>query len=214
MKIFITGGLGFVGRSISKSLLEGGHRVTAVGRSKHPRVIDHPDFDYISADTTQPGEWQKIAGDHQVMVNLAGRSIFTIWTERAKREMVDSRILTTRHLVDAIPPDGRTVLCSTSAVGYYGDRHEALLTEQSPPGDDFLADLSRQWEAEALKAEAKGARVVLMRFGIVLDRHGGAMAMMIPAFRLYLGGRLGNGRQWFPWIHRQDLAAACRFVVE
>ena len=214
MKIFITGGLGFVGRHVSRAFLQAGHQVTAVGRSRQPEMIDHPNFDYLAADTTQPGDWQRAVGEHQAVVNLAGRSIFTLWTERAKKEMVDSRVLTTRHLVEAIGPGGPTLLCSTSAVGYYGDRGEDHLTEAAAPGDDFLAALSLEWEAEALKAEARGVRVVLTRFGIVLERGGGAMAMMIPAFRLYLAGPLGSGQQWFPWIHMQDLTAAFQFVVD
>jgi uncharacterized protein (TIGR01777 family) len=176
-------------------------------------MIDHPNFRYLSADTTRPGDWQTRLSDQQAIVNLAGRSIFTIWTDRTKKEMVDSRILTTRNIVDALEPGGRTVLCSTSAVGYYGDRGEAVLTEASLPGEDFLAILARDWEREALKAETKGVRVVLTRFAIVLERHGGAMAMMIPAFRLFVGGALGDGRQWFPWIHMHDLVDALRFAV-
>jgi uncharacterized protein (TIGR01777 family) len=214
MNIFITGGLGFVGRHVSRAFLQAGHRVTAIGRTQRPDMIDHPNFHYLAADTTQPGDWQGAVAEHQAVVNLAGRSIFTFWTDNAKKEMVDSRVLTTRHLVDAIAPDGRTVLCSTSAVGYYGDRGEARLSEDAAPGDDFLASLAHRWEAEALKAEAKGARVVLTRFGIVLERGGGAMAMMTPLFRLFLGGPLGSGRQWFPWIHMHDLTAAFQYAVD
>jgi len=214
MNILITGGLGFVGRRLSESFLRDGHHVTAVGRSEHPDTIDHPAFRYLRADTTKPGDWQANLGDQEVIVNLAGKSIFTLWTERTKREIYDSRILTTRNLVDALAPDGGQLLCSTSAVGYYGDRKDDILTEEEPPGGDFLAHVGRDWELEALRAESKGVRVVLMRFGIVLDRRGGAMAKMIPAFRLLLGGPVGDGRQWFPWIHMHDLIAAIRFVVE
>lgn len=213
MNIFITGGLGFVGRHVCQSFLHDGHRVTAIGRSKRPDMIDHPNFQYLSADTTRPGDWQTRLSDQQAIVNLAGRSIFTIWTDRTKKEIIDSRILTTRNIVDALEPGGRTILCSTSAVGYYGDRGEAVLTEASSADEDFLATLARDWEHEALKAEPKGVRVVLTRFGIVLERHGGAMAMMVPAFRLFVGGALGDGRQWFPWIHMHDLVGALRFAV-
>lgn len=214
MNVFITGGLGFVGRRLSEALLRDGHHVTAVGRTEHPDTIDHPAFVYLRADTTEPGDWQEKLREHQVVVNLAGKSIFTIWTQGAKKEIYDSRILTTRNLVDALTPDGAQILCNTSAVGYYGDRGDDILTEFEPPGDDFLAKLGRDWEREALRAEAKGARVVLPRFGIVLDRDGGAMAKMIPAFRFFLGGPLGDGRQWFPWIHMRDLVAAHRFVID
>ena len=214
MNIFITGGLGFVGRRLSEALLEGDHHVTAVGRTPDPQGIDHPAFRYIAADTTLTGDWQAEVPDHQAVVNLAGKSIFTPWTNRAKQEIYDSRILTTRNLVAALPEDRETILCSTSAVGYYGDRGEDTLTENQPSGDNFLAEVGRDWEAEALSAEQKGARVTLPRFGIVLDRDGGAMAKMIPAFRMFVGGPLGSGRQWFPWIHMNDLVGALRFLIE
>lgn len=213
MNVFITGGLGFVGRHLSRALLQDGHHVTAVGRTENPDMIEHPAFRYLVADTTRPGDWQASLKDQQVIVNLAGKSIFTLWTDKAKQQIYDSRILTTRNLVAALPAGQETILCSTSAVGYYGDRGEHVLTEDEPPGDDFLAVLGKEWEGEALAAEAKGSQVVLTRFGIVLDRDGGAMKTMIPAFRYFLGGSLGDGRHWFPWIHMQDLVSAFRFLI-
>ena len=214
MNVFITGGLGFVGRNLSNFLLQKGNRITAVGLSKNPELIDHPDFRYISADTTQTGAWQQELGDQQVIVNLAGRSIFKRWTDGYKKQIVDSRILTTRNLVSALPTGSQMVFCSTSAVGYYGSRGEEVLTEEAAPGDDFLAEVGKRWEQEARQAEAKGIRVVLTRFGIILDRDGGAMAKMIAAFRFFLGGPLGNGEQWFPWIHMHDLLSAFQFIIE
>lgn len=214
MNIFITGGLGFVGRCLSKALLQDGHRVTAVGRTPEPQKISHPAFRYIAADTTMAGDWQAELPDHEAVVNLAGKSIFTRWSDQAKQQIYNSRILTTRNLVAGLPEGRETLLLSTSAVGYYGDRGEDVLTEDEPPGEDFLATLAREWEKEALAAAANGARVVLPRFGIVLDRGGGAMAAMIPAFRLFVGGALGSGQQWFPWIHMDDLVAALRFLID
>jgi uncharacterized protein (TIGR01777 family) len=214
MNIFITGGLGFVGRHLSSAFLLKGHRVTAVGHNQNPKMIDHMDFRYVAADTTQAGDWQELLADQQVVVNLAGKNIFTIWTEKNKQQIYDSRIQTTRNLVEALPAGGETTLCSTSAIGYYGDRGDDILTEDEPPGDDFLAKVGRDWEKEALEAETKGTRVVLTRFGIVLNRDGGAMAKMIPAFRMFVGGPLGNGRQWFSWIHMRDLLKAYLFVID
>jgi len=214
MNCFITGGLGFVGRNLSNLLLQKGHRVTAVGLSKNPDLIEHPDFRYLSADTTQSGDWQQELNDQQAVFNLAGKSIFKRWTDEYKRQIYDSRILTTRNVVSALPSGDQIVFCSTSAVGYYGDRGDELLTEETPPGDDFLAEVGKNWEQEALQAQDKGIRVVLTRFGIVLDRDGGAMAKMIPAFRFCLGGPLGKGEQWFPWIHMHDLLAAYQFVID
>lgn len=213
MNYLITGGLGFVGRHLAKFLLKDGHRVTAIGLSRSPTLIDHSEFRYIPADTTKAGDWQDELQDQEVIVNLAGKSIFKRWTESYKKQIYDSRILTTRNLVDALPEDSRVIFCSTSAVGFYGSRGDDVLTEESPPGEDFLAKVGKDWEREALQALSKGARVVLTRFGIVLDRDGGAMAKMIPAFRRYVGGQLGSGEQWFPWIHMHDLLYAYKFVI-
>lgn len=214
MKIFITGGLGFVGRHLSETLLGDGHHVTAVGRTRNPpAMINHPSFSYLAADTTKPGDWQVRLPEHDIVINLAGKSIFTLWTESVKKQLYDSRILTTRNIAKGLAGAGPTIFFSTSAAGYYGDRGEDILTENEPPGYDFLATVGKDWEREALKAQSASVRVVLTRFGIVLGRGGGAMASMIPAFKLFLGGRLGSGRQWLPWIHLKDLVDAYRFVI-
>lgn len=214
MNIFVTGGSGFVGTYLCKDLLDRGHRVTAVGnRPVHGR-ISHDHFRYISADTTEPGDWQDALADIDAAVNLAGKNIFSRWTDRYKQEMYDSRILTTRHLVDALAADRPATLVSTSAVGYYGSRGDEILTETSESGDDFLARLGRDWEDEAFRAQEKQVRVTAARFGIVLGWGGGAIDKMVPAFKLMLGGPLGDGSQWFSWIHITDLLAALRFAIE
>ncbi len=213
MNVFVTGGLGFVGRRLSEALLEAGHTVTASGRTRNPETIVHPRFDYVAADTAQEGPWQDRARKADAAVNLAGVSIFGLWTKGRKQEMVDSRILTTRNLAKSLSEGGAGVLCSASAVGYYGSRGEDTLTEDEPPGGDFLARLALDWEKEAQAVEAGGARLAVTRFGIVLERSGGAMSKMIPAFRMFLGGPLGDGRQWFPWIHREDLVRAMLFCL-
>jgi uncharacterized protein (TIGR01777 family) len=213
MNILITGGTGFVGSRLTRHLLGRGYSVTAIGRSAHPGMPDDPNFRYVAADTTHGGDWQSLLPEHQVIINLAGKSIFTRWTERAKQDIMKSRILTTRHIVEGLAPAGEVTLCSASAVGYYGDCGDAIITEDSPPGNDFLAKVGIAWEREAARAADKGARVVLTRFGIVLDKGGGAMAKMTPAFRSFLGGPLGSGVQWFPWIHMADLVAAFEFVI-
>jgi hypothetical protein len=176
-------------------------------------MIVDPSFNYLAADTTKSGDWQKTVAEHDIVINLAGKSIFYFWTRKAKEQIYNSRILTTRNLADSLAGAGDTIFFSTSAVGYYGDRGEDVLTENEPPGNDFLATLGRDWEREALKAQSNRVRVILTRFGIVLGHGGGAMASMVPAFKLFLGGRLGSGRQWFPWIHLHDLIAAYRFAI-
>ncbi len=214
MHVFITGVTGFVGSHLAGFLLDRGHRVTGTGSRPTQKKIDHESFTYISADTQEPGPWQEELARADGVVNLAGRSIFRPWTDAHKQAMYDSRIRTTRNVVAAFPRETGAVLCSTSAVGYYGDRGEERLTEGSGPGDDFLAELSKDWEAEARAAEEKGVRVAVMRFGIILHREGGAMEKMIPAFRGFLGGPLGSGNQWFPWVHLEDLMAAILFALE
>ncbi len=218
MKVFITGVTGFVGTHLAKSLLDAGHEVTGIGTRPRQKRIEHERFCYISADATRAGEWQDAVRKSHGAVNLAGASIFKWWTESHKKKMHDSRILTTRNLVEAIPAQTESgkpfTLLSTSAVGYYGDRGNEILTEDSAPADDYLAELSKAWEAEAMHAEKKGARVALMRLGIVLGKKGGAMEKMIPAFRMYVGGPLGDGSQWFPWIHISDLVGAAGFLLE
>lgn len=214
MKVFITGGLGFVGRYITNVLLQQGHVVTATGIRQSPKKPGHANFRYIATDTTREGNWQEVAATADVLVNLAGRTIFKRWDESYKQQIYDSRILTTRHLVQAISTGKSATLISTSAVGYYGDQKDDILMETQPPGADFLATLSRDWEAEALAAEKKGARVAITRFGIVLGSGGGALAKMVPAFKFFLGGPIGNGKHWFPWIHIGDVAAALLFLMD
>ena len=214
MKLFITGGTGFVGKHLIRFLLDKGHRITATGLRKTQDVIQHDRFEYISADTSQPGAWQEKLADTEAVFNLAGKTISKRWSRSYKQEIYDSRILTTRNLVDALPKKESVVFCSTSAVGYYGDGGDMSLCEQAPKGDDFLAHVSTGWEEAAMEAEGKGARVVILRFGIVLGSDGGALTKMIPAFKSFAGGPLGSGKQWFPWIHMEDLIAAMVFVME
>ncbi len=214
MKVFVSGGLGFVGKHICRSLLEKGHQVTATGSRKHPEGLSHDRFQYIQADTTQEGEWQQAVATADATINLAGRTIFKRWNEHYKQALIDSRILTTRHIVAAIPDDRPYVLCSTSAVGYYGDRGDDILVEQEAGSDDFLGQLSKSWEKEALTAADKGTRVAIARFGIVMGQDGGALTKMVPAFKSFVGGPLGTGQQWFPWIHIQDVVNAMEFLLE
>jgi hypothetical protein len=208
MKAFIAGGLGFVGRRIAEHLLGGGHEVVITDLMPAKGMIQHPSLTIIRADSTQPGPWQEHVATSGMVINLAGASIFGRWTKGMKTRIYDSRVLTTRNIVDALPSTPGTVLYSTSAQGYYGFHGDEILTEKDAPGDDFLATVCRDWEAEAMKAREKGVRVVTTRFGIVLGRGGGVLGMMVPLFRLFAGGRLGTGTQWFSWIHIEDLVRA------
>lgn len=213
MIVLITGAQGFVGSFLSDSLLAQGHRVIALGRSADASR-NRDKYTYISADTTLAGDWLSALQDVDVVINLAGKSIFTRWSAKTKQQIYDSRILTTRNLVEHLPSSKSLTLLSASGVGFYGDRGADELIEEEPAGNDFLAAMSVDWEKEALRATAKGIRVVCMRFGIVLGAGGGALATMIPTFRRFAGGRLGNGRQWFPWLHIDDLVAAVEFLLK
>jgi len=210
MKIFITGGTGFIGTYLSSYLLKKGHSVVAVGRSPDHKLDGQGNFKYISADTTKNGDWQNALYKADAAVNLAGANIFRLWTDRYKTKIYDSRILTTRNLVEAMPNE--LTLYSTSAAGYYGNRGDEILTEEARQGDDFLAKVCIDWEKEAYQAEKKGIRVVTMRFGVVLGKSGGAIKKMLPAFKSFVGGPMGNGKHWFPWIHIYDLVSAILFI--
>ena len=214
MKILITGGSGFVGANLANYLLSRNHQVLAIGRSVPQHRFDHESYHFVAADTTRKGPWQKELADADAVVNLAGATIFKRWTEKHKKQIYDSRILTTRNVVDSLPPGKNITLCSASGAGYYGNRGDDTLNEDEKAGSDFLAGVSIDWEKEALRASAKGARVAVMRFGVILGKNGGAMSKLIPAFKLFVGGPLGDGNQWFPWLHLDDLMAAIVFVLE
>lgn len=213
MKIFITGGTGFVGRGLIQSLTESGHEVTVLTRSLRNFGSHSPRIFLVEGDPTQKGVWQRYVREHRAVINLAGASIFSRWTEQKKQALRESRVLTTRNLVESLEGGMVKSFFSASAIGYYGFHEDEELTESSPPGTDFLARLAADWEKEALKAGELGVRVVLPRFGIVLGEGGGALGQMVPIFRKYLGGPLGGGRQWFSWIHRSDLARAFLFLL-
>lgn len=212
-QVLITGASGFVGKHLARHFLDKGHPVTGLGTSPgHEFEQAYENFTWVSADTSREGQWQDHAARADLLVNLAGRSIFKRWSKVYKQAIYDSRVLTTRHLVAALAGDRPVRLLSTSAVGFYGDKGDALLTEDEGPGRDFLARVCVDWEAEARKASDKGASVAVMRFGVVLGNDG-ALAVMAPAFKSFAGGPLGSGRQWFPWIHIKDLVSAVDFLA-
>jgi len=217
MKVFMTGGSGFVGSTLTRHLLHLGHEVTLLSRSPSAEKAPVSGLRHLHGDPTAPGPWQEEVGRHDVLINLAGASIFRRWTPKAKEAIRESRLLTTRHLVAPLEgaKDPKTrLLLSTSAVGYYGFCGDDERVEESSPGTDFLAGVARDWEAEALRAEQWGIRVVLCRLGIVLGKKGGALRMMLPLYRFGLGSPLGSGEQWFSWIHQEDLARVYLFLME
>jgi uncharacterized protein len=213
MQIFITGGTGFIGTHLVQKLLDAGHRLTVLSRST--RKSSRPGLAYIQGDPGQSGEWQAVAARHDAVINLAGASLFRPWTKKNKRLFRESRIRTTANITEALSrtESAVSVLLSASAIGYYGNRGDEELDEQSPPGDDFLARLAGEWEKQAEQCSTFNVRVVRCRFGIVLGPGGGALQKMIPVFKLGLGSPLGPGDQWFSWIHIHDLTAILSFLL-
>ena len=211
MKIAITGATGFVGSRLVEKLNQKKHQVLIFTRNPQkaklvfpPSVF--PNLEIVKYDSKQAGDWQnKIAGCDGV-VNLAGEPIAERWSEEHKREIKASRQVGTQNIVAAIEKaDPKpTVLVNASAIGYYGTSETTAFDENSPAGNDFLAEVCQAWESEAHKVTAAGVRLVILRIGIVLG-NGGALAKMLAPFKMFAGGPLGTGKQWFSWIHREDL---------
>jgi len=216
MKIVLFGGSGFLGRHLVPKLLSKGHGVILVSRrSDVVRRTIVPFVDVV--EWSIPDKLRSILEGVDAVVNLTGESIGTKrWSDARKKKLLTSRIESTRTIVEAI---GKTsvkpsVLLNASAVGYYGNVANDEVTENHPPGNDFLADLCVQWEAEAKKAEPMGVRVILPRTGIVLAKDGGALQRMLLPFKMFVGGPLGSGTQWFPWIHIEDEINATIHLLE
>jgi len=209
----MTGGSGFIGRRLLKSLAADGHTLHVLSRH---------------AGTNLPGgvklsAWDSLKGEPpadsirtaDVVIHLAGAPVAQRWTEDSKRVIRETRVTGTRNLVASLAKLEKrpaALLCA-SAVGYYGPHGDETLTESAPPGHDFLADVCQEWEKEAMAAQSLGIRVACLRTGLVLGAGGGALQRMLPPFRLGAGGRLGSGRQWVSWIHVQDLVDLYRFAA-
>lgn len=208
MKIAVTGGTGLVGQRLIPALTAAGHSVVLLTRRPEAQRSLPPGVTAAHFDAAVPLPAQTLQGADAV-VHLAGENIAARrWTPERKAQIRDSRIKGTENVARAVVQAGTVRhLLSASAVGYYGDRGEEVLTEQSAPGEDFLARLCRDWEAAARPASEAGVRTVLLRIGQVLDAHSGMLGKMLPIFRAGLGGRLGHGRQYVSWIHIDDLVS-------
>jgi len=219
MKILIAGGSGYIGRQLSASLVKDGHDVVVLSRQPAaeaaPGGVRHVTWDARSAS----GDWVKDVAGAQSVVNLAGASVGSgRWTRVRMAQLLSSRLDATSAIVQAIertPADRRpSVLLNASGIDYYGDRGDETITEEGSPGDSFLARMSQQWEVAALKAEPLGLRLVRMRTSMVFGRGAPAFNLLTLPVRLFVGGPLGSGRQWFTWIHIDDIVGLYRFGLE
>ena len=219
MKIVVTGASGFVGHPLVRRLLAGGHTVTAWTRNPQSARESLPALCEVEGWNPQGATDPERLRGIDAVIHLAGESVAGgRWTAARKRAIRESRVASSRSIVDAIAAlpatDRPRALIAASAVGYYGDRAEEILTEDALPGDGFLADLCRAWEDEVGRAGALGVRTVSIRVGVVLGKDGGALQAMLPPFRLGGGGKIGSGTQWMSWIHLDDLVALFALAVE
>jgi len=214
VNITITGASGLVGRRLLKNLGAAGHAVTVV--SRHAGTNVPPGVGVVAWDPMRGPAPEEAVRNANAVIHLAGEPVAQRWNEGTKRRIRESRVVGTQHLVQALAKLRTTpqpLICA-SAVGYYGSRGDEVLREDSAPAGGYLAEVCTAWEKEALAAEGFGMRVVRVRIGVVLDARGGALRRMLTPFRMGVGGRLGDGKQWMSWIHLADLAAMFQFAVE
>ncbi|NEN92578.1 MAG: TIGR01777 family protein [Okeania sp. SIO3H1] len=212
MKVAITGATGFVGSRLVERLHSEGEQILVLTRNpeKAKRIFPdsaYPNLEVVAYQPKQSGAWQKFIDGCDGVVNLAGAGIADErWNASRKREIMDSRKVTTEKLVEAIAQANSkpSVLVSGSAIGYYGTSETATFDEQSNSGNDFLAEVCRAWEAAAQPVKDLGVRLVILRIGIVLGM-GGTVSKMLTPFKLFAGGPIGSGKQWFSWVHIDDL---------
>jgi uncharacterized protein (TIGR01777 family) len=223
MKILLSGCTGFIGRRLTKELSLGGHQVVSLTRrTDHRGLYSAPNVRYVTwgggggPGDADAGILAPLVEDADAVVNLAGESIGKgRWSEARKKVLVDSRLEPTAALVAAIGNSRNkpATLINSSAVGYYGNVEEGDVPESHPPGDGFLASLCARWEGAAKKVEEYGVRLVLLRIAFVAGGEGSALGRIALPFRLFVGGPIGSGKQWFPWVHVADVTGATRFAL-
>lgn len=221
MKVAIAGATGFVGSRLVEKLQAAGHQVVVLSRdaAKAGRVFPasaYPNLEVVAYTPAESGDWQKSIAGCDAVVNLAGVPIAEErWTQARQQAILDSRKLTTEKLVEAIVNANPkpSVFVSASAIGYYGTSETAEFDENSPAGNDFLATVCKEWEAAAQPAKNAGTRLAILRLGIVLGM-GGALAKMLPPFKLFAGGPIGTGKQWFSWVHREDVVDLILYALQ
>lgn len=218
MKVVLSGGTGFIGKALLKALVTKGHTVVILTRN--PDAVKHLASETITLapwDGKSVGIWADHLNEADAVINLAGEPVVgKRWSAEQKSRIVNSRVEGTKALVSAIAQSRRkpSVLINASAVGYYGHVENGDVAESHPKGKGFLGDTCELWEESARAAERFGVRVVCLRIGIVLEKDGGALSKMIPPFQFFVGGPLGSGRQWVPWIHRDDVIGVILYALE
>jgi uncharacterized protein len=216
MKIAITGATGFIGSLLAEKLWNQRHQLVLLSRNP-PRETNVPKQKWVAWNPGSASDWEESLEGVDGIFNLAGEPIAAKrWSKPQKERISSSRIQSTKAVVNAIAKakDKPKFLISSSAVGYYGPRGDEAITEDTAPGNDYLSGVCVAWEEEARKAEVYGVRVALVRTGIVLDKGKGALAKMVPPFKLFAGGPLGSGTQWMPWIHIEDQIGLLLFLME
>lgn len=211
MKVLLTGASGFVGQRLGLALVQAGHQVVAVGRDPSRMKLEF---------SAEKRDWDSLQGAMlgiDAIINLAGEPVAQSWNPETKRRILSSRVDSARRLREALqssPGSRPLVLLSASGIGFYGDQGDKILQESLLPGEDFLAKVCVEWEKAALAMQPLVARVAVFRIGMVLGKGGGALAKMLPPFRLGLGGRLGSGEQWVSWIQLEDLVQLFLFALD
>jgi uncharacterized protein (TIGR01777 family) len=222
MRVFVTGGTGFVGSRLVPRLLGRGDQVVVLTRRyAAARQALGTQVELVEGDPMRLGEWMLKTDDCDAVIHLAGENVFgKRWNEQFKQLLVDSRTKSTHNVVDALMRHPRRadgspkVLVNASAIGIYGPRGDEEVNEDTPPGDDFLAKLCVEWEKEAHRVESAGVRCVIVRVGIVLDSKEGPLAKMLTPFKMFAGGPVGSGRQYMSWIHVEDVVNLFLFALD
>jgi len=213
MRVLLTGGTGFIGQELCADLHASGHELLIVSRDPDKASEVLPETTLIRSTAAEFDEYHP-----EALINLAGEPIAEgRWTSTKKQRIIQSRVKATQSLVSLCERLGDhrpKVLVSASAMGWYGDQGDRTVTEDTPPREEFAHEICARWEAEAHKAEALGVRVAIARIGLVLDVGGGMLARTLPVFKLGLGGKLGSGKQFMPWIHRRDMVRVLIFLLE
>ncbi len=217
-RVVVTGATGLIGKALCKKLVEKGYQVVVFSRDPAAARRSVPGTaEYLAWMPAEDGPWAKAIDGAHAVISLAGASVAgKRWSESYKREIRDTRVIGTRGLVGAMAKAGTKprVFASGSAVGYYGFRDDTPLDERAAPGGDFLSKVVQEWEQEALKAEAQGVRTAIVRTGIVLDRREGALPLLALPFRMFVGGPVLPGTQWFSWIHLADVVGIILLALE